>query len=259
MKIKETCTVIGQERIAQDVYSLWLQTGRIAFQARPGQFVSLYSADGSRLLPRPISLCEIDDVQGRLRLVYRVVGKGTKEFSALSEGDTLDVLGPLGNGFPMEEAAGKRIFLIGGGIGIPPMLAAAQALESDRENKMLVMGYRDELFLDQELAAAGTLYVATEDGGAGVKGNVLDAIRSYGLAADLIFACGPRPMLRAIQEYAADRNITCYLSMEERMACGVGACLGCICASTGVDDHSRVHNKRVCKDGPVFLSTEVEL
>ena len=259
MKIKETCTVIGQERIAQDVYSLWLQTGRIASQARPGQFVSLYSADGSRLLPRPISLCEIDDVQGRLRLVYRVVGKGTKEFSALSEGDTLDVLGPLGNGFPMEEAAGKRIFLIGGGIGIPPMLAAAQALESDRENKMLVMGYRDELFLDQELAAAGTLYVATEDGGAGVKGNVLDAIRSYGLAADLIFACGPRPMLRAIQEYAADRNITCYLSMEGRMACGVGACLGCICASTGVDDHSRVHNKRVCKDGPVFLSTEVEL
>lgn len=259
MKIKETCTVIGQERIAQDVYSLWLQTGRIASQARPGQFVSLYSADGSRLLPRPISLCEIDDVQGRLRLVYRVVGKGTKEFSALSEGDTLDVLGPLGNGFPMEEAAGKRILLIGGGIGIPPMLAAAQALESDRENKMLVMGYRDELFLDQELAAAGTLYVATEDGGAGVKGNVLDAIRSYGLAADLIFACGPRPMLRAIQEYAADRSITCYLSMEERMACGVGACLGCICASTGVDDHSRVHNKRVCKDGPVFLSTEVEL
>ncbi len=259
MKIKETCTVIGQERIAQDVYSLWLQTGRIASQARPGQFVSLYSADGSRLLPRPISLCEIDDVQGRLRLVYRVVGKGTKEFSALSEGDTLDVLGPLGNGFPMEEAAGKRILLIGGGIGIPPMLAAAQVLESDRENKMLVMGYRDELFLDQELAAAGTLYVATEDGGAGVKGNVLDAIRSYGLAADLIFACGPRPMLRAIQEYAADRSITCYLSMEERMACGVGACLGCICASTGVDDHSRVHNKRVCKDGPVFLSTEVEL
>lgn len=259
MKIKETCTVIGQERIAQDVYSLWLQTGRIASQARPGQFVSLYSADGSRLLPRPISLCEIDDVQGRLRLVYRVVGKGTKEFSALSEGDTLDVLGPLGNGFPVEEAAGKRILLIGGGIGIPPMLAAAQALESDRENKMLVMGYRDELFLDQELAAAGTLYVATEDGGAGVKGNVLDAIRSYGLAADLIFACGPRPMLRAIQEYAADRSITCYLSMEERMACGVGACLGCICASTGVDDHSRVHNKRVCKDGPVFLSTEVEL
>ncbi|MCI8592343.1 MAG: dihydroorotate dehydrogenase electron transfer subunit [Lachnospiraceae bacterium] len=259
MKIKETCTVIIQERIAGDVYSLWLQTEKIASQARPGQFVSLYSSDGRRLLPRPISLCEIDGARGRLRLVYRVVGKGTKEFSGLSRGDTLDVLGPLGNGFPMEEAAGKKIFLIGGGIGIPPMLAAAQALAGNKEDRLLVMGYRDELFLDKELAASGNLYVATEDGSAGVKGNVLDAIRRHGLAADMIFACGPRPMLRAVHEYAVDRNITCYISMEERMACGVGACLGCVCNSTKVDDHSRVHNKRVCKDGPVFLSTEVEL
>lgn len=259
MKIKETCTVIRQERIAADVYSMWLQTGQIASQAKPGQFVSLYSSDGSRLLPRPISLCEIDSIQGRLRLVYRVVGKGTKEFSGLSVGDTLDVLGPLGNGFPMEEAAGKRIFLIGGGVGIPPMLAAAQMLEGNKEDRILVMGYRDELFLDKELAAAGNLYVATEDGSAGVKGNVLDAIRRHELAADMIFACGPRPMLRAIREYATDRSITCYVSMEERMACGIGACLGCVCNSTEVDDHSRVHNKRVCKDGPVFLSTEVEL
>lgn len=259
MKVKETCAVISQERIACDVYSLWLQTGQITSQARPGQFVSLYSSDGSRLLPRPISLCEIDGTRGRLRLVYRVVGKGTKEFSSLSEGDMLDVLGPLGNGFPVEEAAGKRIFLIGGGIGIPPMLAAAQALEGDREDRILVMGYRDEVFLDKELAAAGKLYVATEDGSAGVKGNVLDAIREHGLSTDVIFACGPRPMLRAVRDYAADRNITCYVSMEERMACGVGACLGCVCNSTKVDDHSRVHNKRVCKDGPVFLSTEVEL
>ena len=113
--------------------------------------------------------------------------------------------------------------------------------------------------MDKELAASGNLYVATEDGSAGVKGNVLDAIRRHGLAADMIFACGPRPMLRAVHEYAVDRNITCYISMEERMACGVGACLGCVCNSTKVDDHSRVHNKRVCKDGPVFLSTEVEL
>lgn len=258
-KRKETCMVIRQEQIAGGVYSLWLQTEEIASQAKPGQFVSLYSADGSRLLPRPISLCEIDGVKGRLRLVYRVVGKGTKEFSGLTKGDALEVLGPLGNGFPMEEAAGKKIILIGGGIGIPPMLAAARALEGGKEDRILVMGYRDELFLDKELAAAGDLYVATEDGSAGTKGNVLDAIRGHGLAADMVFACGPRPMLRAVREYAADRNIPCYISMEERMACGVGACLGCICNSTEVDSHSRVHNKRVCKDGPVFLSTEVEL
>lgn len=259
MKVKETCTVVSQERLIDDVYSLWLQAGQIAPQARPGQFVSLYCRDGSRLLPRPISLCDIDVEQGLLRLVYRVAGKGTEEFSQLAKGDTLEVLGPLGNGFPLEEAAGKRIFLIGGGIGIPPMLAAAKALDGTRDDKLLVMGYRDRQFLHGELEQAGKLYVATEDGSAGVKGNVLDAIGEYGLAADMIFACGPKPMLRAVGEYASIQNIPCYVSLEERMACGIGACLACVCGSVEVDSHSQVHNKRVCQEGPVFLSTEVEL
>ena len=103
------------------------------------------------------------------------------------------------------------------------------------------------------------MYIATEDGSAGTRGNVLDAIREGGLDADVICACGPTPMLRALKEYAAEKNILCYLSLEERMACGIGACLGCVCQSTEVDGHSNVRNKRVCKDGPVFLSTEVEL
>jgi dihydroorotate dehydrogenase electron transfer subunit len=177
-------------------------------------------------------------------------------FSALQAGDSLQVLGPLGNGFPLKEATGKRIFLIGGGIGVPPMLETAKALEAD---KVLVMGYRDELFLKEELEQAGELVIATEDGSTGTKGNVLDAIRENALEADVIFACGPKPMLRALKAYALEKGIPCYVSMEERMACGVGACLGCVCQSTEVDHHSQVHNKRVCKDGPVFLSTEVEL
>ena len=259
MKIKETCTVIGQERIAQDVYSLWLQTGRIASQARPGQFVSLYSADGSRLLPRPISLCEIDDVQGRLRLVYRVVGKGTKEFSALSEGDTLDVLGPLGNGFPMEEAAGKRIFLIGGGIGIPPMLELAKAI-SEAASKDIILGYRNnELFLAEDLKRYGNVHIATEDGSVGTRGNFMNVIAAEGLNADVIFACGPMPMLRAIKQYAQEQDIPAYISLEERMACGVGACLGCVVKTKEIDHHSHVNNARVCTDGPVYLASEVNL
>ena len=115
------------------------------------------------------------------------------------------------------------------------------------------------MFLMDDLKKQGSVYVATEDGSAGTEGNVLDAIRENGLDADIIYACGPLPMLRAIKEYAAEKQIECWISMEERMACGVGACLGCVCQSTEVDDHSHVHNKRVCKDGPVFLSTEVEL
>ena len=121
------------------------------------------------------------------------------------------------------------------------------------------MGYRDELFLTDEMKKAGELVIATEDGSAGTKGNVLDAIRENDLKADMIFACGPKPMLRALKAYGLENNIPCYVSMEERMACGVGACLGCVSQSTEVDDHSQVKNKRVCKDGPVFLSTEVEL
>ena len=242
--------------IAKDIYSLWLKTDKIAAQARPGQFVSVYCNDGGHLLPRPISLCEINQEKGTLRLVYRVVGKGTEMFAALKAGDSVEVLGPLGNGFPMEEAEGKRVFLIGGGIGVPPMLETAKQLKGE---PVLVMGYRDELFLTDEMKKAGELVIATEDGSAGTKGNVLDAIRENDLKADMIFACGPKPMLRALKAYGLENNIPCYVSMEERMACGVGACLGCVCQSTEVDDHSQVKNKRVCKDGPVFLSTEVEL
>lgn len=256
MKVKEKCTVISQDCIAKDIYSLWLQTDKIAAQAKPGQFVSVYCNDGGHLLPRPISLCEIDTEKGALRLVYRVVGKGTEMFAGLKAGDSVEVLGPLGNGFPMEEAEGKRVFLVGGGIGVPPMLETAKQLQGE---SVLVMGYRDELFLTEEMNKAGELVIATEDGSAGTKGNVLDAIRENDLKADMIFACGPKPMLRALKAYGLEKNIPCYVSMEERMACGVGACLGCVCQSTEVDEHSQVKNKRVCKDGPVFLSTEVEL
>lgn len=260
MKKKEICTVISQECIANDIYSMWIQTDQIAAGAVPGQFVSLYTGDPSRLLPRPISLCEIDAMGGRLRLVYRVTGKntGTEILSRMKKGDTLEVLGPLGNGFLLEEAQGKRIFLMGGGIGIPPLVETARQL-SGKAQVTVIAGYRDQLFLQQELADCGRLVVATEDGSAGTKGNVMDAIRENGLTADVIFACGPAPMLRAIKTYAGEQNIPCWISMEERMACGIGACLACVCKSTEVDGHSHVHNKRICKDGPVFPASEVEL
>ena len=257
-KVKETCTILSQECIGKDIYSMWLETKTIAEQAKPGQFVSVYTRDGSKLLPRPISLCEIDKEKKALRLVYRVTGKntGTESFSRLHKNVTLEVLGPLGNGFPLDEAKGKRVFLMGGGIGVPPMLETMKHLDAE---KTAILGYRDELFLNDEFEKNGKVYIATEDGSAGTKGNVMDAIRENQLEADVIFACGPKPMLRAIKAYALEKGIPCWISMEERMACGVGACLGCVCQSTEVDGHSHVHNTRVCKDGPVFLSTEVEL
>lgn len=205
------------------------------------------------MLPRPISICEIDRELGRLRIVYRVVGQGTEEFSHLTAGEKVEILGPLGNGFPLKA---KKAFLMGGGIGIPPMVQLAKELDCEVQ---IIAGYRDELFLTDELGENGTLYIATEDGSAGTKGNVMDAIRENNLSADIIYACGPKPMLRAVKAYAEENHIECYISMEERMACGIGACLACVCQSKEVDAHTHVRNKRICKDGPVFLSTEVEL
>ena len=186
-----------------------------------------------------------------------MAGKGTAEFAQYKQGDKIEILGPLGNGFPLERAEGKKVFLIGGGIGIPPMVELSKQLSGE---KTVIAGYRDDrLFLKEELAQNAAFYAATEDGSAGTKGNVLDAIRENKLTADVIYACGPTPMLRALKTYAQEQNIECWISMEERMACGIGACLACVCQSKEVDDHSHVHNKRVCKDGPVFLATEVEL
>lgn len=252
-KIKMEAKIVRQDEIATDIYSMVIQAPEIASQAVPGQFIDVYSADGSKLLPRPISLCEIDRAAGTLRIVYRIAGKGTKEFSMLTSDHTITILGPLGNGFTMKD---KKAILIGGGIGIPPMLQLAKELTCE---KSIVLGFRDEEFLSEEFEPYGTVYKSSDNGAIGVKGTVMDAIRQYGIEGTEIYACGPTPMLRAIQSYALEHGIEAQLSLEERMACGVGACLACVCKSKEIDDHSQVKNKRVCKDGPVFYAEEVEL
>ena len=253
-KVKLAAEVLSQEELAMGVFSMWMDVGEMAGMVRPGQFLSVYTKDPSKLLPRPISISETDPKGGRLRIVYRVAGEGTREFSGYRAGESVTVMGPLGNGFPLDSK--KKAFLIGGGIGIPPLLQLARELECDRQ---IILGYRDELFMDGEFAPYGPVFVATEDGSAGTRGNVLGAVRENHLEAQIIYACGPVPMLRAIKAYAHEMNMECYLSLEERMACGIGACLACVCKSTEVDGHSHVHNKRICKDGPVFRAEEVEL
>ena len=136
------------------------------------------------------------------------------------------------------------------------MLELAKQLNIE---KSIVLGYRDVTFMEQEFESFGSVYVATEDGSKGVKGNVIDAIRENALEADIIFACGPTPMLRGIKAYALEHGIKAQISLEERMACGIGACLACVCKSKEVDHHTHVHNTRICKDGPVFYAQEVEL
>ena len=288
-KFEEIAVVVDQNALGSGIYDLTLKTKNIAKAAKAGQFVSVYSNDRSKLLPRPISLCGIDRDEDTIRLVYRVTGEntGTEEFSKLVMGDRIRILGPLGNGFTVEP--GKKAFLIGGGIGVPPMLQLAKDINSgvvhtsgavdtntqekgQTEEKQInghgkkicdmniIMGYRDEnTFLLDEFKEQADSFVATEDGSVGTKGNVIDAIKENGLEADVIYACGPMPMLRALKAYAMEHDMECYVAMEERMACGIGACLACVCKTKDKDAHSNVNNKRICKEGPVFNAKEVEL
>ena len=246
-KFEEIAVVVDQSSLGNGIYDLTLKTDKIAKAAKAGQFVSVYSNDKSKLLPRPISLCGINRDDDTIRLVYRVTGEGT-------------------------------------GIGVPPMLQLAkdinagivqtsgeeknsgQAAMEGAEIKTavcdmnIVMGYRDEnTFLLDEFKEQAASFVATEDGSVGTKGNVIDAIKENALEADVIYACGPMPMLRALKAYAAEHDMDCFISMEERMACGIGACLACVCKTKDKDAHSNVNNKRICKEGPVFDAKEVEL
>ena len=256
MSNREEVVITKAECLADGVYSMVLKTEVIAGKAKPGQFVSLYSGDGSRLLPRPISICEIDGTY--IRLVYRVAGKGTQGFSKLKAGDTITVQGPLGNGYDVKAPyAGKKAIIFGGGIGIPPMLELAKQLHCEKD---ILLGYRDsQTFLADEFAKYGNVTIASEDGSVGVKGNVLDAVKQCSITVQVIYACGPTPMLRAIKSFALDNDIECFISLEEKMACGIGACLACVCQTKDIDDHSKVHNARVCKEGPVFNAREVEI
>lgn len=187
-----------------------------------------------------------------------MAGKGTAEFSNLKTGDSVYLLGVLGNGFSVDKAKpGTKAMLFGGGIGVPPILQLSKELSCE---KQIVVGYRNaQCFLKEDFEQNGAVYVATEDGSVGTKGNVMDAVAANGLEADIIYACGPMPMLRAIRQYAIEHDIPAYISLEERMACGVGACLGCVCKTTHKDAHSHVNNARICTDGPVFEAREVEI
>lgn len=260
-KKKVKTKVLFQTEIGEDIYDMWIETD-LAAEAKAGQFLCIYPHNESTLLPRPISICEADREKGKLRIVYRIAGKGTKEFSNYHAGRNIRILGNLGNGFPLEAADGKRVILMGGGIGIPPMLQLAKDLKErgKAQEVTVTAGYRNsQLFLAEDLEKYAKVYIATEDGSQGSKGNVLNLVREKGIQGDVIMACGPMPMLRAVKQYAQEKGIKAYISLEERMACGVGACLGCVCKTKEKDAHSHVNNARICTDGPVFDAADVEI
>ena len=267
---KEIARIAYQKEIYTNIYSMWIDTD-IASSARAGQFISVFIKDKSKLLPRPISICQIDRKAKSIRIVYRVTGKntGTYELSKMRPGNKIEIMGPLGNGFPLDTNKDKKVLVVGGGIGIPPLVQLAAVLAEIGQDVHMVMGYKHWLYLTEELRAFGRLSVATEAeyitrvlskvSECITAGNVMDVINKLNIVADIIYACGPTPMLKAVSEYGKEIGATCYISIEEKMACGIGACLACVCNTTKKDQHSNLYKQRVCKEGPVFLSTEVVL
>lgn len=255
MKVERKCKIVSKELMG-DAVCMVLETGdmvRASFQA-PGQFVHIKCGDG-QLLRRPISVCscEEDGPNDRLTVVFQVRGEGTAWLAGRGQGDTLDVLGLLGNGFRMEREG--RYLLVGGGIGVPPMLGCAQYTAG---RSTAVLGFRSKekaiLTLRFEDECAKVLY-ATDDGSLGYHGFVDELVRrelEENSGYDAVLACGPRPMLRRVAEAAGQFGVPCQVSMEERMGCGIGACLVCAC---DMKDGTRKH---VCKDGPVFDAREVD-
>ena len=247
--------VTSNDMIAQDIYKLCLFCKDGFKDAKCGGFVNLYTDDKSLLLPRPISICESEN--DSLTLVFKVVGKGTDLFSRLKTGEKVKVSSPLGNGFDTSFLKkGDTALLAGGGVGIPPMLNLAKKFRREGINSIAVLGFRDEPFLIEEFKKAGAdVHICTDTGSCGFKGNVVELLKKENIVSDGAFACGPKIMLKFFTEYTREHNIPTLISMEERMGCGFGACVGCAIDLKMSD--GTVIRKKVCKDGPVFKASEV--
>ncbi len=244
--------IIAKKAIAKGMYDFTVLCPEVVKEAQAGQFVQI-AAEGF-FLRRPISICDIDKDKGTLRLVFEVRGKGTDKISELNIGSNIDMIAPLGKGFKFLE--GKKAICIGGGIGTPPMLGIAKLYG---KNAKAISGFRNAgiAILQEDFKAAGCeTILCTDDGSAGMKGFVTDALKAEIAKEkpDIIYACGPMVMLKGVASIAQENGIECQVSLEQRMACGVGACLVCVCRT--VKDGKEIFS-HVCKDGPVFDSEEV--
>ncbi|MFB6466575.1 dihydroorotate dehydrogenase electron transfer subunit [Cytobacillus sp. Hz8] len=256
---KEICQIVSQKQLAENIFELTITGELVQEMGEPGQFVHLKVNDGhDPLLRRPISISRIDHNNLQLTLIYRKEGRGTSILSKKVAGETVDILGPLGNGFPIAETKeGETALLVGGGIGVPPLYELSYQLVKKGVKVIHVLGFQTEsvVFYEKEFTRLGETYIATVDGTLGIKGFVTDVIDHQRIRFDSMYACGPTPMLKALSNNYSQEKL--FLSLEERMACGIGACFACVCHT---DNDSNGHSyKKVCSDGPVFRAGEVVL
>lgn len=272
---KVKCRVISNREIAPNIYNMIIGVDDMADSVKPGQFVNLYVKGGVHLLPRPISVCGVNRKQKTIRVVYAVVGEGTKILTTRQKRDSIEVLGPLGNGFNINVEA-QHILLVGGGVGTPPLLETAKKLKEKKGTAVkltIVLGFKNDVYLADEFKAYGDVHIATDSGSKGFKGNVIQMMESEMKETikniDYVYACGPTPMLKGLFDFNNKYGLKGEFSLEERMGCGFGACVGCVVPIRRVlnEESMKITKetmtdidydyKKVCQDGPVFNYLEV--
>ena len=252
----EVMRVVSQEEIAPAIFDLVLE-GEMVESMKAGQFLHLRVPDDAHLLRRPISISSIDKAKKQCHLIYRIEGSGTEIFSTLKAGDSLDVMGPQGNGFDLSDLDKQsRVLLVGGGIGVPPLLEVAKQLDERGVDVTTVLGFatKDAVILEDELSQYSKVFVTTDDGSYGFKGNVSVVIKKFDNEFDAIYSCGAPGMMKYINQTFYEHP-RAYLSLESRMACGMGACYACVLKVP----ESETVSQRVCEDGPVFKTGTVVL
>ena len=258
--------ILSRKEVVPNIYLMRLKAPEITQDALSGQFIHIKcSKDNYPLLRRPFSIHRIDKEKGEIFILFQVVGEGTKLLAQRVVGDDLDIMGPIGNGFNIYPES-RKIMIVGGGIGVAPLLALCEeSIRQGKEVRVLMGALKKELILREESykILGAKVDVATDDGSYQYKGLVTDLLEGSireGWLANQIFACGPKSMLKKIVEISLDAHIDCQVSLEERMACGIGACLGCVCKIKTKDkkeDKVKYEFKKVCEDGPIFGGSEV--
>jgi len=259
--------VLANTQVSPGIMMMEMSAPEAAAEARPGQFINIYPKADRLILPRPISICGADTEKGTMTLLYAVVGEGSGEMSKMETGDTIKISSPLGNGFPEPGEEKKNVLLVSGGVGTAPILFMANHLKDRGLNVTAVTGFRKDPLLTEELGQAGcrNLVITEVPNEKTFVGNVVDCIDVNEIMLDeswVCYSCGPKPMLEAVHRYITGifDGVDLFVSLEERMGCGYGACVGCaVDVKAGKDSGGNpvTIKKKVCKDGPVFRGEEV--
>ena len=244
--------ILANEAINANVKRMVIEAPQIAEAAQPGQFVHVKKPDSVNFLRRPFSIADADRENGTIALIYRIVGKGTAEYAAMKVGEAFSILGPIGNGFALKDG---RPLLIGGGVGIAPLIYLSRQLK-DKKPILLIGGKnKDEVFWEKYLQEfADKIYITTDDGSVGFKGFTVQLLPQILAENNIehIYTCGPNIMMEGVAKLAHKHDIDCQVSLEKRMACGIGVCLGCT-----FEGKLTGKRRKVCTEGPVFASKEV--